>query len=138
MASSMRTDEVPRCNVIVLTFSAVDVPNAAGTANTVASGNTSYLLPFSGSIVSIMAASNDAFTGGTVTFRPTVNGTANTTLTTALSSSVQQNYVNGPADQVRFAAGDRIGVDFTKSGTVAPITNDVIIMLFVLVENMPI
>jgi hypothetical protein len=136
MATSMREDAIPRSNVVALTFNATDVPNAAGTA--VAAGGTGneYVMPFAGSIIGISAKSNAAFTTGTVTLRPTINGAANTGITIPLSSANQSNYASKPADTVRFAAGAAIGVDWTKTGTVAPTTNDLVITLFVLLEDM--
>lgn len=116
--------------VIPLTFYAADIPNAAGTAIASLGGNE-YVLPFAGSIVGISAAINADLTTGTVTFRPTINGTASTVVTTAVTNGTQYSSAKKDTNVVPFAAGARLGVDFTKSGTVNPTTADGVIVLYV-------
>lgn len=118
--------------IVPYVFQTTNVPDSTGTANTVQATCTEYIMPFDGEIVSISARSNAAFTTGTVTFRPTIDGTAKTGCTVALSSSAQGNYTNKPAGTISFTAGKRLGVDWTKSGTVDPTTNDVTITVHVL------
>ncbi len=125
----------PTSFLVPLVFQATNIPDAAGVANTVEPTTPEYVMPWAGSIVGISAAQNAALSTGTLTFRPTINGTGNTGITTALSSSAQRNYTKKPADTVKFAAGQRLGVDWTKSGTVSATTTDATIILWVLVEG---
>lgn len=121
--------------MVALPFQASNVPDAAGNAKAVEPASNEYIMPWRGSIVGIAVRSNADYTGGTLTFRPTINGTANTTLTAVLDDTNQQAYSRKDARSINFAAGDRLGVDWTKSGTVAPTTTDVVITLFVLLED---
>ena len=121
--------------LVPLVFQATNIPDAAGTANGVEPTTTEYVMPWAGSVVGISAGLNAALSGGTLTFRPTINGTANTGLTVALSGSAQRASANKPADTVNFSAGQRLGVDWTKSGTVNPTTTDGIIILWVLMTG---
>ena len=121
--------------VVPLVFQATDVPDAAGSAGTVQADSSDYVMPFAGSIIGISVRHNAALTGGTLTWRPTLDGTADTTMTVDTDSSSQQAYANQKGRQVSFDAGARLGVDWTKSGTVAPTTTDATITLFVLLED---
>lgn len=121
--------------LVPLVFQATNIPDAAGTANAVEPTTPSYVMPFAGSIVGISAGLNAGLSTGTVTFRPTINGTANTTLTTAVTNGTQRNRATKPADVVPFSAGQYLGVDWTKSGTVSPTTADATIVLWVLVND---
>jgi hypothetical protein len=121
--------------VVPLFFQTSNIADAAGTANAIEPASTEYVMPYPGSVVAITAALNGALSTGTVTFRPTINGTAVTAFTaTALSSSKQRTADSQLADKTHFAAGDRLGIDWTKSGTVSPTTLDATITLWVLVE----
>lgn len=121
--------------LVPLVFQATNIPDAAGTANAVEPTTPSYVMPFAGSIVAISAGLNGALSTGTVTFRPTINGTANTSLTTAVANGTQRSRATKPADAVNFTAGQYLGVDWTKSGTVSPTTADATIVLWVLVNE---
>lgn len=121
--------------LVPLVFQAVDVPDAAGNAKTVESGSNDYVMPWAGSIVGMSVRHNADLTGGTITWRPTIGGTANATMTCTTDDTNQQDYAVTEGRAVPFTAGARIGVDWTKSGTVAPTTTDAAIVLFVLLEG---
>lgn len=121
--------------MVVLAFQASNVPDAAGNAKAVEPASNDYVMPWRGSIVGMSVRSNADYSGGVLTFRPTINGTANTGLTAVMDDTNQQAYSRKDARIINFAAGDRLGVDWVKSGTVAPTTTDVVITLFVLLED---
>jgi hypothetical protein len=121
--------------VVALTFSATNVPDAAGNAVSIESGTNDYVAPYNGSVVAISANQNAELTTGVVTFRPTIDGTADTNLTTSVQNGTQTNYAVTDGRVIQFTAGSKIGVDFTKSGTVDPVTTDVAITLWLLVEG---
>lgn len=116
-------------------FQTTDIPDSTGTAKTLQATSNEYVMPWGGSIVAISAALNGALSTGTVTFRPTIDGTAKTGITTTMSSSAQTNYTRKPQDTVKFAAGAKLGVDWTKSGTVSPTTTDAAIVVYVMFED---
>ncbi len=121
--------------VVPLGFQASNIPNAAGIANAVEPASPDYVMPYPGHVIAIAVALNAALTTGTITFRPVINGVANTAFTaTALSSAKQRTADSQLTGKTRFAAGDRLGVDWTITATVAPLTLDAAITLWVLVE----
>lgn len=122
-------------HLVPLVFGAANVPDGTGNAVTVNADSQDYVIPWAGSVVGISARHNADLTGGAVTWRPTVDGTAKTALTCVTDDTHQQRYASAEANVVPFAAGARLGVDWTKSGTVAPTTTDCAITLWVLVEN---
>ena len=123
-------------NVIALLFQAQNIPDAAGTAKSIEVTTDDYIMPFAGSVIGIGSVSNAALVGGTVTFNPTVNGTADTALGATLDSSNQRAQAKIESRRVNFAAGQRVGVKWTKTGTVNPTTNDVSIIVLVVLEDM--
>lgn len=122
-------------NVILLPFQATNITDAAGNAAAIQADSLEYVIGFKGSIFGISVRHNADLTGGVITWRPTINGTANTTLTVLTDDTNQQAYKSIAARRVRFAAGARIGVDWTKTGTVAPETTDAVIALLLLLEG---
>ena len=118
-------------------FEAVNVPDAAGTANIVGGGSgTQIPVPLPGAILGMAVRGNALLSTGTLLFRPTVNGSALTTFSlTSLTSAIQQAYRMRGKDLFPIKAGDRLGVDFTKTGTISPTTIDFIISLYVLLGD---
>lgn len=121
--------------VVPLHFGAVNIADAAGTAAAYPTGTTDYIMPWSGSVIGISVASNEDYTGGVLTFNPTINGAENTGLAAVLEDTVQRDTGLVNANVIPFAAGQRLGVEWAKSGTVAPTTTDVTIVLWVLVQG---
>lgn len=87
--------------------------------------------PFAGFVVGIQIYTNADLTGGVITFAPSVNGTADTDLTAVLDDTHQEAYTQIRPGAVPFAAGDNLGINYTKTGTVAPATTDVVGKLLV-------
>lgn len=124
--------------VVPFNFQTTNIGDADGTMAAIEPSCTEYVMPFSGTIIGLAVGQNAALSTGTLTFKPTKNGTAvtPTTLNCALSSSAQRAYKSQDADVAgfSFAAGDRIGVAWTKSGTVSATTTDAVATLWVLVK----
>jgi hypothetical protein len=127
-------DIVTTNHLVPLTFYAADVTDAPGTAAASLGGNE-YVMPWAGSVVGISVAHNADLTGGVITWNPTVNGTAKTALGTTTSDPTQRNSARVDTGVVNFTRGQRLGVKWTKTGTVAPETTDVTITLWVMVED---
>jgi len=117
--------------VVPLVFQITNAPDATTEGNTVEATSPAYVMPFDGSIVAISVRHNGALSTGTLTFRPTVNGTENTGITAVTSSSAQQAYSRLPLGRLNFLAGQRIGAGYTRTGTVSPTTTDVVITVWV-------
>lgn len=125
-------------NVVALPFAQVDVPDAAYVYDTLSGVSGVYVMPWDGYVIGVSARHNADLTGGVITHRVLVNGTANTTHTIVTEDTIQQAYKSIPADSggIPFKAGDRLGMDATKTGTVAPITTDVDAVLFAVLTGM--
>jgi hypothetical protein len=117
--------------VVALPFAQVDVPDAAGVYDTLAGASGAYVMPWAGWVIAMSVRHNADLAGGTITHRILVNGTANTTYTLVTDDTHQQAYSEFKDEAIPFAAGDYLGMDFTKSGTVDPTTTDVDAVLFV-------
>jgi hypothetical protein len=121
--------------VTTLAFTATNVPDAAGTAIAIEASSNDYLMPYGGSVVGIGVYHNADLTGGVITWNPTVNGTAKTALGAVTDDTNQGGYAVCDSTKVPFTAGQRLGVKWTKTGTVAPTTTDATIVLYVLVTG---
>lgn len=117
--------------MVTLPFGATNVPDAAGNAFASEPTSLEYVMPWDGSVVAISVAHNAALSTGTITWQPTINGVANTVMQTVTDSSNQRSRNRTNVGKVPFKAGDRIGVSWTKSGTVSATTTDVAALLFV-------
>lgn len=122
---------------ILVPFTFYD-PNISGTATdevvpTEAGGvNYEYVLPFAGSIVAISVALNAAGTGGTLTYKPTINGVAAAAPYGVISGAElgQYDYTTAVIGANTFLAGDRLGCTLT-SLAFTPTTADAQIMILV-------
>lgn len=118
--------------LVPLVFVTSNVPDAAGTARAVEAASDDYVMPFAGSVVGLTVRHNADLTGGIITWNPVVNDVAKTAISAVTNDTNQQAVKTVDADLVPFAAGDRIGCEWTKSGTVAPTTTDVVVIVWVL------
>lgn len=122
--------------IVAYEFIITNHGDANTTAKTPEPSSNEYLLPWEGSIVGISAVSNAAFTGtNTETYNPTIDGVTKTGIGCVTSNAIQQAYATKPVGVVAFAAGKRLGVLSTKTGTVAPTTNDIVITVYVQFKN---
>lgn len=121
--------------LVFLPFGATNVPDAAGNAFASEPTSLEYVMPWAGSIVGISVAHNAALSTGTITWQPTINGAANTNLTAVTDSANQRKTGVINENKVPFTAGQRIGVSWTKTGTVAPLTTDVAVGLWVQLDE---
>ena len=126
-----------RNNPLWLPLQALNVPDANGNMIAFSADNAEHgPLPFGGSIIGIGVRHNADLTGGVITWTPTINGVAATGLSVVTEDTVQQVWKSIQSNMVNFAAGARLGIAWTKTGTVAPITTDVIGGLLVLLKGM--
>ncbi len=123
-------------NVVQLAFEFVNVLDAADTMQVIG-GNVGddYRAIRDGWIIGISAQHSADLTGGVITYNPTIAGTAKTDLAAVTSDTVQGDQSNIDAGQIPFFAGDLLGMAYTKTGTVAPTTTDVIGLLEILYDD---
>ena len=120
---------------VALPFQATNVPDANTTANSVEPTSPDYVAQYNGCMIGLSGRHNAALVSGTITWKPTINGTAVSGLAIVTDSSNQQAVANAAADVISFKRGDRIGLGMTKSGTVSPTTSDFAAHLTVLYED---
>lgn len=116
-------------------FGVTNLANANGSAFATEPSSPAYVALHAGSIIGLSVRHNADLTGGTITWKPTVNGTAKTGLTVVTDDTHQQDYDSCQSSVINFAAGDYIGVAYTKSGTVAPETTDIAALLRIVYHN---
>ena len=134
MPGKLQEDIAVTAYVVPLVFQATNIPDAAGTANGVEPTTPDYIMPWAGSVIGVSISLNANPTTGVITARPVVNGTGSTAVTAVVQNNTQRNTGQKPAGTLNFAAGSRIGADWTKSGTVAPTTMDATIIIWVLLN----
>ena len=122
--------------LVPLLFQASNVPDAAGVAVFVETASQETPpMNWEGSIVGISVRHNADLSGGVITWRPRINAVASAILNVVTDDPTQQARAEKPAGVLNFKQGDRLSVDWTKTGTVAPTTTDVVIILWVLVQG---
>lgn len=100
------------------------------------SGNAGYVSPFAGEIVGIGWELSAAATAGTLTIGATVNGTedADTTLSVPADASTTRGTLRVKRGKARFKAGDSIGAEITTNAGFLPITTDLTVTVYVMLE----
>lgn len=127
-------------NILALPFSATNIGDADGTLNSVQADTDVYTMPAAGSVIGFSAYGNAQLTTGTLDFHPTVNGSLMPAFDgdTAQLHSLQQNpyrMQEARKNLFTFTAGQRIGLNWEKTGTVDPTTTDASAVLIVLLED---
>ena len=89
-------------------------------------------MPFDGEVVGISADLDTAATAGSLTAGPTIDGVEVAGLTKTFPGSGQS--ANGVVSRgtARFAKGAKIGAEITTNGSFAPITADLLVVVWVL------
>jgi hypothetical protein len=95
-----------------LTYQKQNLPDGFGASNLdFTTGQTVFVAPFAGVLLSISIALNDTRTAGTLSIRPTINGTADDDLLALIdATNTQYAYANVSLGQVSVSAGDLIRV----------------------------
>jgi hypothetical protein len=90
--------------------------------------------PFRGSIVGISFRSTGSKTAGTATWTVFKDGvTTGATLT--WEDAMASNYTSFPRGTYPFSAGNSLDIRITTNGSYAPLTNDVIVDLYVYLDQ---
>ena len=102
-----------------LTYQEQNLPDGVGAVSLeFTTGQTVFVAPRSGSLISISVALNDTRTAGTLYARPTINGTADDDLRVQIDgTSTQYTYGNVGVGIVPVAAGDLIGVYYDSTAS---------------------
>ena len=110
-----------------LLFLKENLPGSATSAMTLLPyAGTEYYAQRAGRVRGLTAFLTEARTAGSLTFKVTKNGAAQAALNVAIDgSAVQYDEVFGDADDLTYAAGDRLGLQVVSSGF-TPTTSDAI------------
>lgn len=133
-------------NVNLLAFGTVNLGNASGTLQvagaTTGNATTEWIAPYAGSVLGFSGRLNAALTTGTLAMYATKNGTAltafsgQTTSAHHVTAQTARHTQEGRKSGYTFVAGDRLGMGFTASDTIAPTgTVDGAWLLIVLFEG---
>lgn len=92
--------------------------------------NAEIVLPYAGSIMAISVAATEARSAGTLTVKPTINGTEKAISAVLNATNTQFKHTTQAKDTETFVAGDRLGVKITTDSTWAPTTSDIIVTIW--------
>ena len=124
---------------IALPFGTTAIADAAGTLYTTVISLTEYRMPKRGSVIGMSVNLSGTMNTGTLTFYPTLNGApmSNTFSNGTVNIGTYGHYERDQAGQggFSFAAGDTVGLGFSKAGTVEPTTNDANALVLVLLDQ---
>ncbi len=126
---------------LALNFGTLSVADAPGTLQVPTTPSVKeYRMPTGGAVIGLSSNLSGTLTTGTLTFYLTKNGTPITGGTFAAGTvniSTLGFYETDIAYQGpnTFAAGDTIGVGYSKAGTIAPTTRDLSALLIVLLDG---
>lgn len=131
----------PRVFVDHLTFVG---PNLGDTNGTLLSHGTlgvqTYWMPRRGSIIGVSGSLNAALTTGTLTMQAYIDGSAVPAFGSSgallhVSQQAGLETVDEQKDNYRFSAGQSLGLRYTSTDTITPLTTDGIFLLEVLLED---
>ncbi len=92
-----------------------------------------YVMPWGGEIIGISVRASAARSGGTLTAEAMINATA-TGLTGVLNATNTQSAATRQArGNDTFQAGDKLGARVTTDGSWAPVTADIVVVVWALV-----
>ena len=122
---------------VLLPYRYEQLGNANGTLFTAQGTVTEYVMPVGGSIIGYGANLDGTLTTGTLTFAPTINGTASSATFAAGTLVLQHAYQTTQSDSANltFNAGDTVGLMWTKAGSVTPTTRNMVGELVVLLNR---
>jgi hypothetical protein len=121
--------------MIGLPFNQSNIADANGIMESWEGANTlTPPMPVAGFVYAISLYTNADLTTGSILFNPGVNTVADTSLGATLDGDIQEAYAVCAPGSVPFVAGDNLSVIYTKTGTVDPVTSDVLGMLWVVLN----
>lgn len=121
---------------VALPFRLDQLGNANGTMQTAQGTVNEYAMPVGGSVIGYSVNLDGTLTTGTLTFNATKNGALITNSFSNNPLTVQHAYETDVAQPgLSFNAGDTIGLMWTKAGTVAPTTRNMVALVFVLLDK---
>lgn len=89
-------------------------------------------MPFDGEVVGVSADLDTAATAGSLTAGPTIDGVEVAGLTQTFPGSGQSFNAVVKRGTAKFVKGAKIGAEITTNGTFAPITADLVVVVWVL------
>lgn len=127
--------DTARGQLVALPFQQVDVAaSQTDAALGIDDANvTDYQMPWGGEVVAVSVRVNDARTAGAADVEPTKNGTALGFQADIDATNTLADYTLNKRENDRFVKGDRIGCNLTTDGSYAPVTGDLVAIVWVLV-----
>jgi len=123
----------------LLPFQKTNVGDADGTLNPIMITGEAYVAPYPGSVLGFSGTLSGALTTGSLVFAATINGSLCPSFPDAASLRTNQQKSSFTQDgrkaNYSFNAGDTVGVNWLKTGTINPTTTDVNALLVVLFEQ---
>ena len=117
-------------------FNQTNIADASGVAESWEASNTlTPPMPFAGHVVGVSVYTNADLTTGTLLFNPGINAVADASLGATLDGTNQEAYGWCAPGLVPFVAGDQLSMIYTKSGTVDPVTSDVVGLLWYVLNH---
>jgi hypothetical protein len=124
---------------VVLPFGTTAIGNADGTLYSNVIAVSGYRMPQRGSVIGFAANLSGTLTTGTLQFTPTKNGVPMTGTfsngTVNIGTLGQHERAYAEQGKFTFAEGDNIGLMYNKTGTVAPTTRDMNVLVIVLLDQ---
>lgn len=117
--------------LVALSFGATNIPDANGNAFASEPASAEYVMPWAGSIIGIAVGQNALLSTGSLLWNPTVDGSAKSALGATTDTTNQRASAKTNVGKIPFTAGQRLGVAWTKTGTIAATTTDAAITLYV-------
>ncbi len=91
-----------------------------------------YVIPWPFDVVGISVRASEARTAGTLTADATIDGTAQTVQAKLDATNTQSHSRVVPRETKRGRAGQRVGCKLTTDGAWAPVTADIVVIVWVL------
>src|SRR5262245_26900673 len=138
MAGALSRD-TSRGQLLALSFGQINVAASQTDVQLTAadtSGNDHYPMAFPGDVVAIAWSASAAVTAGTCTLGATFDGTedADTTLSVPADSTTTAGKFLIPRGKAPFAANTKLGVEISTNSGFLPITTDISVVVYVLVD----
>lgn len=127
-------------NMVALPFYKANIGNSDGTLTGISGVTEDYVMPVGGWIIGMGATLDGTLTSGTLNLAPSVAGSVSGRLWSggnadlwARTAYATQEAGSNPLWS--FQAGQAIGLTWQKTGTIAPTTRDMNVVLLVLLDG---
>jgi hypothetical protein len=125
---------IAKGQLVALDFGQANVVASQTDVQLVGNQSSGYVMPFAGEIVAVTYCLNANKTAGVLTVGPTVGGTEVTALTVTAANATAIGSKTVKRRTAPFAAGAEIGVELTTDGSLAPVTAELCVTVWVILS----